>query len=185
MSRVCGRASRGRLDTGDVLRSRQGSHYDLLKIGDLTEIEFFDGPRTINGKGTDRFLHLREPALENRLPLLENGVKEGPITSGVEMERLALSPEPHQSPAVESLGFQVRVGQTRRAIPDGQGRGGQHLCLDADQSVSGLLGASERLDQPRALEPKPAKLCGGGLQGTLPLGLLLVLLVRVRRLLEQ
>ena len=32
-------------------------HYDFLKIGDCTEIEFFDGPHTINGKGTYRFLH--------------------------------------------------------------------------------------------------------------------------------
>ncbi len=112
-------------------------------------------------------------------------MEEGPIPIRVEMGGVALSPEPHQSPAVESRGFQVRVGQTRRAIPDGQGRCGQHLCLNTDQSMSGFFGARERLDQPRALEPKPAKLCGGGLQGTLPLGLLLVLLVRVRRLLEQ
>ena len=32
-------------------------HYDLLKIGDRAEIEFFDGPHTINGQGTFRFLH--------------------------------------------------------------------------------------------------------------------------------
>jgi len=32
-------------------------HYDFLKIGDRTEIEFFDGPHTINGQGTFRFLH--------------------------------------------------------------------------------------------------------------------------------
>ena len=32
-------------------------HYDLLKIGDRTEIEFFDGPHTIHGQGTFRFLH--------------------------------------------------------------------------------------------------------------------------------
>jgi len=32
-------------------------HYDYLKIGDRTEIEFFDGPHTINGQGTFRFLH--------------------------------------------------------------------------------------------------------------------------------
>jgi len=32
-------------------------HYDQLKIGDQTEIEFFDGPHTINGKGTFQFLH--------------------------------------------------------------------------------------------------------------------------------
>ena len=32
-------------------------HYDLLKIGDRTEIEFFDGPHTINGQGTFHFLH--------------------------------------------------------------------------------------------------------------------------------
>lgn len=32
-------------------------HYDFLKIGDRTEIEFFDGPHTINGQDTFRFLH--------------------------------------------------------------------------------------------------------------------------------
>ncbi|MCY2963191.1 MAG: hypothetical protein NT069_05970, partial [Planctomycetota bacterium] len=32
-------------------------HYDLLKIGDRAEIEFFDGPHTIHGEGTFRFLH--------------------------------------------------------------------------------------------------------------------------------
>ncbi len=32
-------------------------HYDKLGIGDRTEIEFFDGPHTINGKGTFDFLH--------------------------------------------------------------------------------------------------------------------------------
>ena len=32
-------------------------HYDLLKIGDRTEIEFFDGPHTINGQGSFDFLH--------------------------------------------------------------------------------------------------------------------------------
>ena len=33
----------------------------LLKIGDRTEIEFFDGPHSINGKGTYEFLdkHLK------------------------------------------------------------------------------------------------------------------------------
>ena len=31
-------------------------HYDFLKIGDRTEIEFFDGPHTIHGQGTFRFL---------------------------------------------------------------------------------------------------------------------------------
>lgn len=31
--------------------------YDKLKIPQLTEIEFFDGPHTINGEGTFRFLH--------------------------------------------------------------------------------------------------------------------------------
>ncbi len=29
----------------------------LLKIGDRTEIEFFDGPHTIHGVGTFEFLH--------------------------------------------------------------------------------------------------------------------------------
>jgi dienelactone hydrolase len=32
-------------------------HYDRLKIGDRAELEFFDGPHTINGQGTFRFLH--------------------------------------------------------------------------------------------------------------------------------
>ena len=32
-------------------------HYDYLGIGDRTEIEFFNGPHTINGQGTFRFLH--------------------------------------------------------------------------------------------------------------------------------
>lgn len=32
-------------------------HYDYLNIGDRTEIEFFNGPHTINGQGTFRFLH--------------------------------------------------------------------------------------------------------------------------------
>lgn len=32
-------------------------HYDKLGIGELTEIEWFDGPHTINGQGTFRFLH--------------------------------------------------------------------------------------------------------------------------------
>lgn len=32
-------------------------HYDKLGIGDRTEIEFFNGPHTINGQGTYRFLH--------------------------------------------------------------------------------------------------------------------------------
>ena len=31
--------------------------YDDLKIGDRTTIEFFDGPHTIHGVGTYRFLH--------------------------------------------------------------------------------------------------------------------------------
>ncbi|HMJ89361.1 MAG TPA: prolyl oligopeptidase family serine peptidase, partial [Candidatus Acidoferrum sp.] len=31
--------------------------YDVLGIGDRTEIEFFNGPHTINGVGTFRFLH--------------------------------------------------------------------------------------------------------------------------------
>ncbi len=31
--------------------------YDQLGIGDRTEIEYFDGPHTINGKGTFKFLH--------------------------------------------------------------------------------------------------------------------------------
>ena len=32
-------------------------HYDILGIGDKTEIEWFNGPHTINGQGTYRFLH--------------------------------------------------------------------------------------------------------------------------------
>lgn len=32
-------------------------HYDTLRISDSAELEFFDGPHTINGKGTFRFLH--------------------------------------------------------------------------------------------------------------------------------
>jgi hypothetical protein len=32
-------------------------HYDQMGIGDRAEIEFFDGPHTINGKGTFDFLH--------------------------------------------------------------------------------------------------------------------------------
>jgi hypothetical protein len=32
-------------------------HYDLLGISDGTEIELFNGPHTINGQGTFRFLH--------------------------------------------------------------------------------------------------------------------------------
>ncbi|MBQ17758.1 MAG: hypothetical protein CMJ65_11600 [Planctomycetaceae bacterium] len=32
-------------------------HYDLLKLGSRIEIEFFNGPHTINGKGTFVFLH--------------------------------------------------------------------------------------------------------------------------------
>ena len=32
-------------------------HYDQLQIGDRTELEFFDGPHTIHGQGTFRFLH--------------------------------------------------------------------------------------------------------------------------------
>ena len=39
-------------------------HYDQLKIGDRTEIEFFDGPHTIHGQNTYHFLHrhLKWPA---------------------------------------------------------------------------------------------------------------------------
>ena len=32
-------------------------HYDQLRIGELTEIEFFDGPHTIHGHNTYHFLH--------------------------------------------------------------------------------------------------------------------------------
>jgi hypothetical protein len=31
--------------------------YDKLKIPQLTEIEYFDGPHTINEQGTYKFLH--------------------------------------------------------------------------------------------------------------------------------
>jgi hypothetical protein len=31
--------------------------YDKLGIGERAEIEFFNGPHTINGQGTYRFLH--------------------------------------------------------------------------------------------------------------------------------
>lgn len=39
-------------------------HYDQLGLGDRAVIEFFDGPHTIHGQGTFRFLHhfLHEPA---------------------------------------------------------------------------------------------------------------------------
>jgi len=42
--------------------------YDKLGLGDRTEIEFFNGPHTINGLGTFRFLekHLQWPAVEKR-----------------------------------------------------------------------------------------------------------------------
>jgi hypothetical protein len=38
--------------------------YDKMNIGDRTEIEFFNGPHEIHGKGTFEFLkkHLRWPA---------------------------------------------------------------------------------------------------------------------------
>jgi cephalosporin-C deacetylase-like acetyl esterase len=39
----------------EFARSRR--HYDLLGLGEKTEIEFFNGPHTINGKGTFDFLH--------------------------------------------------------------------------------------------------------------------------------
>ena len=47
---------------GKVLR-----HYDLLKIGDRTEIEMFDGTHTINGEGSFTFLtkHLNWPKSTN------------------------------------------------------------------------------------------------------------------------
>ncbi len=53
----------GRLDGGappewvasEYARFRR--HYDKLGIGEKTEIEFFDGPHTINAQGTFRFLH--------------------------------------------------------------------------------------------------------------------------------
>ena len=34
-----------------------GRHYDELSLGDKPEIEFFNGPHTINGQGTFDFLH--------------------------------------------------------------------------------------------------------------------------------
>ena len=53
----------GRLDGGappewvasEYARFRR--HNDKLGIGEKTEIEFFDGPHTINAQGTFRFLH--------------------------------------------------------------------------------------------------------------------------------
>jgi len=43
--------------------ARTRRHYDLLGLGDRTEIEFFNGPHTIHGVGTFAFLrrHLRWP----------------------------------------------------------------------------------------------------------------------------
>ena len=32
-------------------------HYDLLGIGDRAVLEFFNGPHTIHGDGTFKFLH--------------------------------------------------------------------------------------------------------------------------------
>ena len=32
-------------------------HYDQLRLSDRAELEFFDGPHTIHGQGTYRFLH--------------------------------------------------------------------------------------------------------------------------------
>ena len=45
------------------LFNTSGQQYRELGIGDKTEIEFFDGPHTINGKGTFAFLskHLNWP----------------------------------------------------------------------------------------------------------------------------
>ena len=37
--------------------SKVRRHYDILKLGDKTEIEFFTGPHKINGVGTYEFLH--------------------------------------------------------------------------------------------------------------------------------
>lgn len=37
--------------------ARVRRHYDRLGIGDRTTIEFFNGPHTINGQGTFKFLH--------------------------------------------------------------------------------------------------------------------------------
>ena len=46
--------------------ARTKRHYDLLGLGDLTEMEVFTGPHTINGAGTFDFLHrhLRWPERE-------------------------------------------------------------------------------------------------------------------------
>ena len=48
--------------------ARVRRHYDLIGIGDRTEIELFDGPHTINGKRTYEFLHrhLRWPQRANQ-----------------------------------------------------------------------------------------------------------------------
>ena len=53
----------GRLDGGappewvasEYARFRR--HYDKMGLEAITELEFFDGPHTINGQGTYRFLH--------------------------------------------------------------------------------------------------------------------------------
>jgi len=37
--------------------AKTSRRYDLLGVGDRAQIEFFDGPHTINGKGTFEFLH--------------------------------------------------------------------------------------------------------------------------------
>lgn len=37
--------------------ARVQQHYDQLELADRIELEFFDGPHTINGQGTFRFLH--------------------------------------------------------------------------------------------------------------------------------
>ncbi len=53
-----GRRDRGQpvdLVTSEFAKVRR--HYDKLGIGDRAEIEIFDGPHTINGQGTFRFLH--------------------------------------------------------------------------------------------------------------------------------
>lgn len=48
--------------------TRVQQHYDQLDLADRVELEFFDGPHTINGQGTFRFLHrhLRWPSRTHR-----------------------------------------------------------------------------------------------------------------------
>ena len=44
-------------DVGQALLDAAHEHYDLLGLGDRTEMEVFVGPHTIHGVGTFEFLH--------------------------------------------------------------------------------------------------------------------------------